>query len=93
MMLQDPPLKLYPIDWKPAQETKFNDKCHKRVLGSDRNCKNILYHVWPAVARNGVILGDQKIDVVLRNELYTPFKIKRGSVASTVSTVSNVDIV
>eukprot|EP00484_Ammonia_sp_Unknown_P022232 CAMPEP_0197041586 /NCGR_PEP_ID=MMETSP1384-20130603/18113_1 /TAXON_ID=29189 /ORGANISM="Ammonia sp." /LENGTH=73 /DNA_ID=CAMNT_0042472539 /DNA_START=53 /DNA_END=270 /DNA_ORIENTATION=- len=56
---------------KYEQMTEFNDKYHKRVLGSDRKCKSILYHVWPAVARNGVILGDQKIDVVLRKEMYT----------------------
>merc|ERR1712113_1210802 len=73
--------------------TVYDERYHKRVLGSDRNCKNILYHVWPAVARNDVILGDQKIDVVLRNQLYTQFKQKRGSIASTVSPVSTVAMV
>eukprot|EP00485_Elphidium_margaritaceum_P007494 CAMPEP_0202690188 /NCGR_PEP_ID=MMETSP1385-20130828/5257_1 /ASSEMBLY_ACC=CAM_ASM_000861 /TAXON_ID=933848 /ORGANISM="Elphidium margaritaceum" /LENGTH=751 /DNA_ID=CAMNT_0049345423 /DNA_START=32 /DNA_END=2287 /DNA_ORIENTATION=- len=69
--------------------TVYNDDYHKRVLGSDRNCKKILYHVWPAVARKGVILGDQKIDVVLREEMYTPFKQKRNSIESIASVASN----
>ncbi len=63
MLLQSPILAIQPLQWRGDSHT-YDEQSHKRVLGSDRNCKQILYHVWPAVAREGLILGDQKIDVV-----------------------------
>ena len=81
MILQDPPLEIIPNQWRSkglgTEWTVYDDKYHKRVLGSDRHCKGILYFVWPAVARKGVVLGDQKVDVLLREEMYTETKQKK----------------
>ena len=81
MILQDPPLQIQPDRWKAselsAERTVYDEKYHKRVLGSDRHCKDILYFVWPAVSRKGVVLGDQKVDVLLRKEMYTETKHKK----------------
>ncbi len=84
-LLQDPPLRVYPLTWQPDKDDHemkiYDEKIHQRVLGSDKKCKNILYVVWPAlvnkegyIASYKDILGDQKIDVVLRNKMYTPYK-------------------
>ena len=81
MILQDPPLQIMPNQWRSTglseEWTVYDEKYHKRVLGSDRHCKDILYFVWPAVSRKGVVLGDQKVDVLLREELYTEMKQKK----------------
>ena len=85
MILQDPPLTIKPAAWRYTNQEVFDEKHFKKVLGSDRNCKKLLYAVWPTVARNGVVLGDQKVDVVLRDELYTKFKQKRNESTSSTN--------
>eukprot|EP01084_Bolivina_argentea_P151471 264367_1 len=74
MILQDPPLHFKPITWKSKNIIQFDNKIHKRVLGSDKKCTNILYCVWPVISRNRKILDDQKIEVILRDNMYSPFK-------------------
>lgn len=58
---------------------EYDGEKHRRVLGSDRKCKQILYHVWPVIARSdtNVILGDQKIEVVVRGGFFVPHKKMR----------------
>eukprot|EP01084_Bolivina_argentea_P013334 24991_1 len=74
MLLQDPKLKLTPLEWRPNSMKIYDDKCSKRILGSDRKCNNILYYVWPNLMRDGNKLNNQKVEVVTQNELYKPRK-------------------
>ena len=71
MVLQDPPLSLTPIKWKAEDGLVYDDEMHKRILGSDRKCKKVLYFIWPVISsRNESGLDYQKIEVVSRDEMY-----------------------
>ena len=77
-------LTITPSKWKEEDGTMYNDKLHKRVLGSDRKCKKILYYVWPVIAQNNVTIQDQKIDVVVKNEFHQKNKNRHNPFSSII---------
>ena len=70
MILQDPPLSIKPNQWRAKNNDKYDENIHKKILGSVKTSNNVLYYVWPIIARNGDILDDQKMDVIVRDNMY-----------------------
>merc|ERR1719242_72830 len=74
LILHEPQLRLSPNEWEAADDVMFNDESFVRNMGSDRKADKVLYYVWPGVAKDDLVLGDQKWRVITRNEMYTPQK-------------------
>ena len=79
MVLQDPPLRFWPNQWSALRDeeenvgggterVRFDEKRHKRVIGSDRRSHYVLYFVWPALSNGTDLCGNGKMDVVVRDK-------------------------
>ena len=49
---------------------------HKKAFGSDTECEQILYYVWPAIIEDETILDGQMMYVLLEESLFTPYAMK-----------------
>eukprot|EP01083_Nonionella_stella_P171960 588696_1 len=77
MVLQNPVLDFYPMEWECEEEVVYTEDIYRKVLGSDRKAKHVLYYVWPVMRREDNVCGNYKIDVVIKDEFYAKTRDKK----------------